>query len=111
MFTALGLFAGKVAANPALRKIAYIIGAILAACLGIYLVREQAKGEQRDTDKKREVKATVKTIQVIEKASEHEAQVAIAAGESVPHVDSDRGVDSLPDGPAIASRIFRPEGS
>lgn len=107
MFTALSLFAGKVASNPALRKIAYIIGVILAACLGIYLVREQAKGEQRDKDKARETANTVKTIHTIEKASEHEAQVAIAAGESAPRVGSSGDVSGLPNGPAIAGRIFR----
>lgn len=62
--------------------------------------RAEAKGEAKQ--KTKDAITTIKTVQKIEKASEHDAQVAIKAGESVPHVES---ADAVP--PSIAGRIFR----
>lgn len=83
----------------------------IAIMIALALVGLKAWGswkEQQGRDKQKQADAitTIKTVQKIERTSEHEAQVAIQAGVDAPRVASARDVDGLPD-PGTAKRVFR----
>lgn len=79
---------------------------IALALVGLKAWGSWKEQQGRDKQKAADAITTIKTVQKIERTSEHEAQVAIKAGESAPHVDSAGAVDLLPDA-GTANRIFR----